>query len=333
MSRSVQSARPALWLDKPYYSLHAYCRHTFDEKLYKIALNAGMTCPNRDGLLDTRGCIFCSAGGSGEFAVSTEGRSIAQQIRCGIDLFQGKRTGTRFIAYFQAFTNTYAPVSRLRMLFTQALEAPQIAGISIATRPDCLPEEVLTLLTDLRQTFPGKFIWLELGLQTVHPQTAAYIRRGYPLSCFTDAVHRLHLRRLPVIVHTILGLPGENRQHIYETICFLNTLPVFGVKLQLLHVLEGTDLAADYRAGMFRLPDQECYTDLVIGALERLSPNIVVHRITGDGPKDLLIAPKWSLHKRNVLNRIHQEMRRRDTWQGKYTPTDRSVPEGRKGTV
>lgn len=320
MSHSLQSGRPAFWLDKPYYSLHAYCWHTFHEKLYKIAVDAGMTCPNRDGLLDTRGCIFCSAGGSGEFAVKAQGRSIAQQIHCGLALFGNKQTGERFIAYFQAFTNTYAPVSRLRTLFTQALEAPQIAGISIATRPDCLPETVLGLLTDLRQTFPDKFIWLELGLQTIHSQTADYIRRGYPLSCFTDAVHRLRLCRLPVIVHIILGLPGESRQQVYETVCFLNTLPVFGVKLQLLHVLEGTDLAADYRAGMFQLPDQEQYTDLVIGALERLSPEIVVHRITGDGPKNLLIAPRWSLHKRAVLNRIHQEMRRRDTWQGKYAP-------------
>lgn len=308
---------PSFWLDKPYYSLNAYCRNVFHEKLYKIAIDAGMTCPNRDGRLGRRGCIFCSAGGSGDFAVKSAGRSVTEQLFQGLALFHGKQTGKRFIAYFQAYTNTYAPVPRLRALYTDALNAAEIAGISIATRPDCLPEDVLALLAELKAAYPDKFIWIELGLQTIHPKTAGYIRRGYPLSCFTEAVDALTKTGIPVIVHVILGLPGETEKQIYETAGFLNRLPIFGVKLQLLHVLEGTDLAADYQNGVFRVLDMESYCDLVIGCLERLSPDIVIHRVTGDGPRDLLIAPKWSLDKRKVLNTIHHEMLLRNTWQGK----------------
>lgn len=322
---------PAFWLDKPYYSFNAYCRHVFQEKLYKIAIDAGMTCPNRDGSLDTRGCVFCSAGGSGEFAVRSflpdlpekQGRetrrtvSVEEQIRQGLSLFRGKKTGKRFIAYYQAYTNTYAPADRLRLLYTQALAAPQIAGISIATRPDCLEEDVLELLRELNYAYPDKFIWVELGLQTIHERTAAYIRRGYPLSCFTRAVETLAEAEIPVIVHVIVGLPGEGAEQIYETVEFLNALPVFGVKLQLLHVLRGTDLAADYARGEFQTLELDTYVNLIVGCLERLRQDIVVHRITGDGPKNLLIAPQWSADKRNVYNTIHREMRLRNTWQGK----------------
>ncbi len=324
---------PAFWLDKPYYSFNAYCRHVFHEKLYKIAIDAGMTCPNRDGTLGSRGCIFCSAGGSGDFAVRsclTEPQApeaqtvsivrtipISEQIRQGLSLFRGKQTGSRFIAYYQAYTNTYAPASRLRTLYTQALDAPEIAGISIATRPDCLGPDVMALLTELQTAYPGKFIWVELGLQTIHEQTAAYIRRGYPLSCFTRSAETLAKAGIPYIVHIILGLPGETDRHIYETIGFLNQLPLAGIKLQLLHVLQNTDLAADYAQGIFRTLELTDYVDLIIGCLERLRPDIVVHRITGDGPKNLLIAPKWSADKRNVCNTIHRELCFRNTWQGK----------------
>ena len=307
---------PSFWLDKPYYSFHAYCLHTFHEKLYKIALDAGMTCPNRDGKLGRRGCIFCN-GGSGAFAVKTQTCSVSDQIQRGLSLFGDKRTGSRFIAYFQAYTNTYAPALQLRALYMQALDAPEIAGISIATRPDCLPEEVLDLLTWLKSAYPDKFIWIELGLQTIHPGTAAYIRRGYPLSCFTRAVEALSMRQIPVIAHIILGLPGETEAQMYETAAFLNTLPVFGVKLQLLHILRGTDLATEYLRGNVKILEQDEYITIVTGALERLSPRIVIHRLTGDGPRDLLLAPQWSLRKRPVLNAIHHEMRIRNTWQGR----------------
>lgn len=308
---------PVYWLDKPYYSLNAYCQHTFHEKLYKIAIDAGMTCPNRDGTLGDRGCIFCSEGGSGDFAISQGALTISEQLRQGQALFGSKKTGRRFIAYFQAYTNTYAPVSRLRSLYRQALDSPQVAGISIATRPDCLPDDVLCLLAELKQAYPDKFIWIELGLQTIHQTTADYIRRGYPLSCFVQAVQKLSALQLPIIVHIILGLPDETADMNYETIRFLNTLPLFGIKLQLLHVLAHTDLAIDYVNHKFQTLTLESYVNLLIGCLERLSPKTVVHRITGDGAKELLIAPTWSLHKRNVLNTIHREMRLRNSWQGK----------------
>lgn len=276
-----------------------------------------MTCPNRDGTLDTRGCIFCSAGGSGDFAVSTTGRSVGEQLQTGLSLFHEKKTGSRFIAYFQSYTNTYAPPERLRALYHEALICEQVAGISIATRPDCLPGEAMTLLSELKREFPDKFIWMELGLQTIHEATASYIRRGYSLPCFDDAVRRLNDAGIPVITHLILGLPGETPEMVYQSIAHLNRLPVSGVKLQLLHVLRGTDLAGDYAAGKFNVLDMDAYIALLIGCIERLSPDIVIHRVTGDGPKSLLIAPEWSLDKRNVLNTLHREMKRLNAWQGK----------------
>ncbi len=308
---------PGFWLDKPYYSLHAYCMHVYHEKLYKIALDAGMTCPGRDGTAGVRGCIFCSSGGSGDFAIPVQGLPIAEQIRQGLALFGEKRTGNRFIAYFQAYTNTYAPVMHLRHLYTQALDAPQIAGISIATRPDCLPPDVLDLLSELKQAYPDKFIWIELGLQTIHQKTADYIRRGYTLSCFTDAVAALSQRMIPVIVHIILGLPGESEENMYETVSYLNTLPISGVKIQLLHILRGTDLAEEFLKGNVRVMEADEYIRIVTGALARLSPQTVIHRLTGDGPRRLLLAPLWSLDKRNILNHIHQTMRAGNIWQGK----------------
>ena len=309
---------------KPYYSLDAYCKNTFQHKCYKIALNAHMTCPNRDGTLDTRGCIFCSAGGSGDFAVAYEaanlevaGSGIKAQLAKGQLLFGDKHIGNHFIAYFQAYTNTYAPTSYLEEIYTAALTTPEVCGISIATRPDCLSEEVLTLLSHLRKRFPEKFIWIELGLQTIHEATAKYIRRGYKLPVFNTAVAKLHDIDIPVIVHVILGLPGETEKMVYETIEHLNRLPLFGIKLQLLHVLKGTDLATDYNAGKFTVLSKEDYLLLLIHCLELLRPDIVIHRVTGDGPKDLLLAPLWSLNKRDVLNSLHQKMREQNTYQGR----------------
>lgn len=319
-----------MWGDKPYYSLNEYCKRHFQEKLYKIALDAGFTCPNRDGTLDTRGCIFCSAGGSGDFAVKTfseteitsqiyEAKSIDRQIKEALSLFRLKKTGSRYIAYFQAFTNTYAPVSYLEQIYAQALSHSDIAGISIATRPDCLPEECLELLSSLKSRYPDKFIWVELGLQTIHDSTAEFIRRGYPLSVFEDAVNTLHERDIPIIVHVILGLPYETDSMQYKTISYLNHFPLFGIKLQLLHILEGTDLADYYKnpANYYEPLTKEHYLDLLISCIERLSPDIVIHRVTGDGPKDLLIAPRWSLNKRDVLNSLHKQMKALGSYQGK----------------
>ena len=315
------------WQGKPYYSLDAYCKNTFGHKCYKIALNAHMTCPNRDGRLDTRGCIFCSAGGSGEFAaalpsrISSEaGADIDRQLQAGLSFFGDKKVGDSFIAYFQAYTNTYAPVEYLEKVYRSALDHPKVCGISIATRPDCLDEPVLDLLFRLQGEYPGKFVWVELGLQTVHPSTAEYIRRGYPLSVFEKAFRDLSSIRVPVIVHVILGLPGEDAEMQLSTIDYLCGLRPFGVKLQLLHVLKNTDLAEDYLSGKFTVLTKEAYLDLLISCLSRLDPEIVIHRLTGDGKKQDLIAPDWSRDKRNVLNSLHRLMKEQGRQQGDRLP-------------
>lgn len=313
---------PAYWHNKPYYSLDAFCKNQYHEKCYKIALNAQMTCPNRDGTLGHRGCIFCSAGGSGDFAVNTAGLSIIEQLSKGLALFHTKKVGNRFIAYFQAYTNTYAPLSYLEKIYTQALSHEAICGISIATRPDCLPKEVLTLLTDLKNRFPKKFIWIELGLQTIHKKTAEFIRRGYDLSCYENAFFQLKELDIPVIVHVILGLPEETSKDIYQTILYLSYQKPFGIKLQLLHILKGTDLANLYLSGKIKVFTEEEYLEVLIHSLELLNPEIVIHRLTGDGPRNLLLAPNWSLQKHNVLNHLHQAMKQQHTFQGKLYLTE-----------
>ena len=301
------------WNGKPYHSLDYMLRQMFGEKIYKVTLNGGMTCPNRDGKLGERGCIFCSAGGSGDFAASAS-LSITEQIRQQIQMLSAKRPIHKYIAYFQAYTNTYAPVEYLERIFTEAIQNPDICAISIGTRPDCLEEPVIRLLSRLNQIKP---VWVELGLQTIHEHTARYIRRGYPLSCFDQAMQSLHQAGLDVIVHTILGLPGETSRDVLDTMKYLNACQIQGIKLQLLHVLSGTDLAADYQAGKFSVLDREEYIDLVIRCLEQLDPSIVIHRVTGDGPKDLLIAPLWASRKREVLNLLHHQMKEQGSYQGK----------------
>lgn len=301
-----------------YYSLNDYLKETYGEKIYKIAIDAGLSCPNRDGKIDTRGCIFCSAGGSGDFAVSRKDfPTVSAQIRAGISLFSGKNVGSRFIAYFQAYTNTYGPIPYLEQIFTEALKHPAIAGISIATRPDCLGDEVLSLLAALREQYPDKFVWVELGLQTIHEDTARYIRRGYSLTVFEKALNDLQRLHIPVIVHVILGLPKENREHILETIDYLAKKDIFGIKLQLLHILKGTDLAKDYENELFSVYTKEEYIDLVIDCIEHLPKDVVLHRVTGDGPKNLLIAPLWSGNKKDVLNSLHHRFKERDAYQGR----------------
>ena len=301
------------WNGKPYHSLDHMLRERFGEKVYKVTLNGGMSCPNRDGKLGDRGCIFCSQGGSGDFAADAA-LTITEQIDSQIAVLSAKRPIHKYIAYFQAYTNTYAPVEYLRKIFTEALRHPAIVALSIGTRPDCLGEDVLELLTGLNREKP---VWVELGLQTIHEDTAKYIRRGYPLSCFNEAVKNLRERQIEVIVHTILGLPGESEAQILETMEYLNRKDIQGIKLQLLHVLKGTDLAEDYLAGKFHVYEREEYLDLLIRCLEHLDPDIVIHRITGDGPKDLLIAPLWTSRKREVLNLLHHQMKVADSWQGK----------------
>lgn len=303
-----------LWGDKPYYSLSYYLKQTFGEKVYKISLNGGMTCPNRDGTVGNRGCIFCSEGGSGDFSANPR-LSIREQIEEGKRMVSNKFAGSKYIAYFQAYTNTYAPVAYLEEIYSQALHHPDIIALSIATRPDCINTEVIDLLKKLNKEKP---IFIELGLQTIHEKSASFIRRGYPLSCFEKAIALLKESGLPVIVHTIIGLPGEEKTHILETMDYLSACHVDGIKLQLLHILKKTDLAEYYEKEHFHVLTLEEYCDIVISCLEHLPQDMVIHRITGDAPKDLLVAPLWSLDKKKVLNTIHRKMSAYNTWQGKY---------------
>ena len=348
------------WLDKPYYSLNAYFKNTYGQKVYKIAVDAGLSCPNRDGTLDTRGCIFCSKGGSGDFAVKLDGQdeccdtravlSVKEQIAQGKAKFN-KDAGDKFVIYFQAFTNTYGNPEYLKRIWTEALEEESVVGISIATRPDCLGEEVIEVLRELQKKYCGacggvdcdeddhretkenssrsKFIWIELGLQTIHDKTAEYIRRHYPLSEYEGAVRKLHKLGIPYITHIIFGLPGETREEMLETVFYVeqgvfeqdshSKIKPFGMKLQLLHVLEDTDMAEDYRQGKFKTMEMAEYLELVIEALQKINPEIVIHRVTGDGPKKILISPTWSGNKKLVLNTLHKKMRERDARQGDYS--------------
>ena len=307
-----------------YYTYSRFIKEYFGEKLYKICLDGGFTCPNRDGTLATGGCIFCSEGGSGEFTENAS-LSVSEQIRLGKAQTAEKYHGEHYIAYFQAYTNTYAPVEYLRKIFTEAIHHPSVVALSIGTRPDCLGEDVLDLLTELNQIKP---VWIELGLQTIHERTAAYIRRGYPLSVFETAVRNLRERGIEVIVHTILGLPGESEEDILATMEYLNHRDIQGIKLQLLHVLKGTDLAQEYLEGKFHVYEREEYLNLLIRCLEHLDPEIVIHRMTGDGPKELLLAPLWTGRKREVLNLLHHQMKVCDSWQGKQYNFDQVTVNG-----
>lgn len=301
------------WGDKPYYSLNYYLKETFGEKVYRLSLNGGMTCPNRDGTLGDRGCIFCSAGGSGDFAASPL-LSITEQIEAAKEKVAAKSKARKFIAYFQAYTNTYAPVDYLRGIFSEAAAHPDVVALSIATRPDCLGDDVLELLSEIHTKKP---IWVELGLQTIHPATSAWIRSGFSLDDFDQAVMRLQERNLPVIVHLILGLPGETRDMILDSVSYVSSLPISGIKLQLLHILKGTDLAAEYEKEPFHLPDLDEYANLIADCIEILPEDVVIHRLTGDGPKKLLVAPLWSADKKRVLNTLMKTLSERNSYQGK----------------
>ena len=285
-------------------------RENYGEKIYKLALDGGFTCPTRDGKLDTRGCIFCS-GGSGDFAVPV-GDNVKEAIEMAKKIIADKG-GRKFIAYFQSFTGTYAPVERLRALYRKTIEHPEIVALSIGTRPDCLSDEVISLLADLNRTKP---VWVELGLQTIHESTAEYIRRGYPLAVFDDALRRLHVAGITVIVHMILGLPGETPEMMVETARYIGQSGAEGIKFQLLHVLAGTDLAEDYRNGLFRVLSLEEYIRVLEQCIEIIPADMVIHRLTGDGAKRNLIAPLWSADKKHVLNEINRAFDRDRVMQG-----------------
>lgn len=285
-----------------YNSLNQYLQNTFGCKVYKLSLNAGLSCPNRDGTISHGGCIFCSEGGSGDFAAS-HSVSITRQIEEAKKRVSGKIHNGKYIAYFQAYTNTYGPIGYLRKIFTEAINHPDVVALSIATRPDCLPREVLALLSELNQIKP---IWVELGLQTIHEKTARYINRGYTLDCFDNAVDSLNKIHVEIIVHTIIGLPYESEKDIYETVKYIGSKNIQGVKLQLLHVLKNTPLAEEYLAGNFPVLSMDEYIKIVARCIQLLPDNIIIHRLTGDGPKSLLIAPLWSGNKKLVLNSMNQ---------------------------
>lgn len=305
-----------MWSEKRYYSLDYYLRRNYGEKLYKLSLNGGMTCPNRDGTLGDEGCIFCSEGGSGDFA-SDARLSIPAQLKTAKSLISRKYSGHSYIAYFQAYTNTYAPAGYLKDIFTQALSDPEVKILSIATRPDCLGPDILDLLARLQRIKP---VWIELGLQTSHEDTAALIKREYELKVFESAVAALRSLDIPVIVHTILGLPGEDQDRVLETIDYLNQQDIQGIKFQLLHILSGTLLEEYYSSHPFWIPTEEEYTVLIGRCIARLRPDIVIHRLTGDAPRELLVAPLWTGDKRKVLNSIGKHLKSLDIWQGKgYT--------------
>lgn len=287
-----------------YTTLNNYLKERFGEKVYKIALNGGFTCPNRDGSIDTRGCIFCSKGGSGDFAESPD-LTITEQIENGKKRLEKKIKNGKYIAYFQAFTNTYAPVERLRTIYEEAINNPDIVALSIGTRPDCLGDDVLALLDELNKIKP---IFVELGLQTINEDTAKYIRRGYTLEVYDKAVADLHKIGINVVTHIILGLPNESKEDMLNSVKYACKV-TDGIKLQLLHILKGTDLAKYYEQGKFEVLTLEQYTEIIKECVQIIPENVVIHRLTGDGAKKDLIAPLWSADKKTVLNTINRALK------------------------
>lgn len=309
--------------EKRYFSLNEYCKQAFGDKVYRLSLNGGMTCPNRDGSLGIDGCTFCSEGGSGDFA-ATYDISVSAQITEAKTRIQKKTDCNKFIAYFQAYTNTYAPIEHLRRIYTEALQEPDVVALSIGTRCDCLGDEVLDLLKELAQRnwpvsnkLSQKPIWVELGLQTIHNDTHTRLNTHTTVEGFDTAVSKLQALGIPVITHVILGLPGETKEMMLETVSHIASLPIAGIKLQLLHILKVTKLAFEYEAEPFPLFALEEYCDFIIDCLEILPPDMVVHRLTGDGPRKLLIAPLWSTDKKRVLNTINKQLKERNTYQGR----------------
>ena len=297
-----------------YYSFNEAMRRQFGGKVYKLALDGGMGCPNRDGTCGTRGCIFCSEQGSGDFA-APRCDDIRTQLELAKSRVRQKAPDAKYIAYFQSYTNTHAPVSHLKKLFSDAIAQPEIVALSVATRPDCLPPETVALLAELNRQKP---VWVELGLQTIHEDTATYIRRGYPLPVFDDAVQRLKQAGLTVIVHQILGLPGENRERMLQTARYIGASGADGIKLQLLHVLEGTDLADDWRAGNVPVLELDAYLSILCDCIRVLPPEMVIHRLTGDGPTKILLGPLWSGDKKRVLNEMNRVFAQEDIVQGQW---------------
>ena len=300
------------WDFKPYYSLDFFLKQKFGVKIAKISVDAGFTCPNRDGKLSEKGCTFCSARGSGDFAIF-KGESVISQLRKGVEKMVKWKAGG-YIAYFQAYTNTYAPKEKLREIYFEALELENLKGVAVATRPDCIDKDVISVLKELSEK---TYVWVELGFQSSCEDTAKHINRGYGNEEFIRAVNMLHENGFDVVAHVIFGLPGEGEKEMLDTIDFLNHTKIKGIKIQSLHVLKETPMEKEFNECGFKILEKEEYINLVCKALEKLSPEIVIHRLTGDGKKSDVIAPKWAFDKKSVLNGVYKTLTAKNSWQGK----------------
>lgn len=313
MNEIQQANAPLLWGDKRYHTWNHHLRQQFGEKVFKVMLDAGFTCPNRDGTIATGGCTFCSARGSGDFA-GWRRDDLVTQFNEVKERQHKKWPDAKYIGYFQAYSNTYAPVDVLRDYYEIILEQENVVGLSIATRPDCLPDDVVELLAELNKK---TYLWVELGLQTIHESTSQLINRAHDTACYYEGVEKLRKHGIRVCSHIIFGLPGETEQMMMETARAVANMDVQGIKIHLLHLLRKTPMVKQYEAGLLEFLEQDQYVRLIADALEILPPEMVVHRLTGDGPPDLLIGPMWSRKKWEVLNAIDAELKQRDTWQGK----------------
>lgn len=296
-----------------FYSLNNYLKETFGHKIYKVSLDGGFTCPNRDGTISSKGCLFCSDRGSGEFT-GERGNSITKQIEEQLEFISGKNENNNVIAYFQNFTNTYAPIEYLKKIYYEALSHEKVMGIAIATRPDCLNDEVLNLLSEINNKF---FLWIELGLQTAKSNTAEIINRGYKTSCYIEACEKLNSRNIKFVTHMIVGLPFETKEDIINTAQLINNVNSWGIKIHLLYILKNSPLEKYYNEYKFKVFEKDEYTDIVTEIISILNPNIVIHRLTGDAKKEDLFLPLWSADKRGVLNDIQKKLKSRNIYQGK----------------
>lgn len=314
----VNESNEMLWNGKRYHSLNSFLRNKFGEKVFKISLDAGFSCPNRDGKISSIGCIFCSERGSGDFAGNRQ-LSITKQFEDIKRIMNKKWKNGRYIAYFQAYTNTYADIAELQRKYDEAICQEGVVALAIATRPDCLEEDVLDLLESYSKR---TYVWVELGLQTACDKTAERINRGYKLEIFEAAVKRLRSRGIDVVVHTIFGLPGENKEDMLNTVDYVAHSDIQGIKLHLLHLMKNTPLVELYNKGDLRFLEEEEYISIVCEAITKLPPHIVVHRLTGDAPRELLIGPMYSLKKWEILNAIDAKLEKEHLYQGLYFYTN-----------
>ncbi|KPC72601.1 hypothetical protein ADL26_14855 [Thermoactinomyces vulgaris] len=311
--QTTEQQTPRLWGDKRFHTWNHHLRQVFGEKIFKVSLDGGFTCPNRDGKAAIGGCTFCSARGSGDFAGNRRD-DLLKQFHDVKERMHTKWPDAKYIGYFQAFSNTYAPVEELREMYEVILEQEGVVGLSIATRPDCLPDDVVEYLAELNQR---TYLWVELGLQSIHEETSKLVNRGHDYECFLEGVAKLRKHGIRTCAHIIHGLPGETEEMMLQTVEACANMDIQGMKIHLLHLLKNTPMVKQYEAGLVQFLDQDQYVRLVADSLEMLPPDVVIHRVTGDGPPDLLIGPMWSRKKWEVLNAIDAELVRRNSWQGK----------------